>query len=135
MRKLQLLKVGFDHVVSSLSCFSLHVFVLTKADHTRGNFVTGDTATLSFVPVVHEILHGIHSTSPLEIDGWSILKQLVEYSIQYFHAQHPQTMMLPATKAASYMVYLRPGTRYDAGIVSVMNIAGNAFCFAGQMLS
>ena len=36
----------------------------------------------------------VHSTSRLEIDEWSILKQLVECSIQYFHVQHPRMIML-----------------------------------------
>ena len=37
----------------------------------------------------------VHSTSRLEIDRWSIPKQLVECSTWYFHVQHTQTIMLP----------------------------------------
>ena len=39
--------------------------------------------------------HMVHSTSRLEIDGLSILKQLIQCSIQYFQAQYPRTIMLP----------------------------------------
>ena len=100
------LKCGVEHF--EIEEYRSHEHVFTKPHNYASRvkqtiheamFVTGDTAKLFFVHAVPEILNATFYKC-LEIDGWSILKQIVEFSIQYmyFHAQHAWTMMLPYQK-------------------------------------
>ena len=68
--------------VTSCGCNTLRQ--ATKADHTQGNFCRrrhGNIIVRACCAWKHCM---VHSTSRLEIDGLSILKQLVECSIRYF---------------------------------------------------
>ena len=65
--------------------------------HTQGNFCCWRQESIIVrACCAWNITWYIYSTSHLEIDRRSILKQVeCTCSIRYFHAQHPQTIMLP----------------------------------------
>ena len=61
--------------------------------------------------MLHMKYRMVHSTSRLEKDRRSIPKQLVECSIRYFYAQHPQIIMLPCRQRQKLPMYGRLKTK------------------------
>ena len=86
-------------------CHQLHVSVPLSRPYTD-NFCHWQQGNIIVCACcLWNISWYIHFTSHLEIDRRSILKQLVERSIQYFHVQHPRTIILPCCQLQKLPLY------------------------------